>query len=227
MNSRSSLQLALDLRPRRRDGSLRKKVGRKPKHDASLRHRMRPLLSRHTPLLVTLKAQPHLPSFREEVLLKALMRAVRLTRREDFRIVEFSIQADHLHLIVEAEDKSALSRGMKSFTVRCNRLFNAALGRRGPLWNGQRYHRRDLETPRQVRNALVYCLCNFRKHHRPNACAPVDHASSGPWFVGWLDWPVTLAMNDERPSSLPRSYLLREGWRKWGALLTSELPVMH
>jgi hypothetical protein len=54
---------------------------------------------------------------------------VRRTRRVDFRVVEFSVQDDHLHLIVEAYDNDALARGMKSFSVRANRLFNAALGR--------------------------------------------------------------------------------------------------
>jgi len=68
------------------------------------------------------------------------------------------VQDNHVHLIVEASDKDALSRGMKSFTVRANRLFNVAWGRkRGQVW-GDRYHRRDLTSPRSVRNALVYCL---------------------------------------------------------------------
>ena len=58
------------------------------------------------------------------------------------------MQDDHLHLIVEAGDKGALARGMKSFSVRANRLLNAALGRgRGRVW-GDRYHRRDLTNAR-------------------------------------------------------------------------------
>ena len=76
------------------------------------------------------------------------------------------MQDDHLHLIVEADDNDALARGMKSFSVRANRLFNAAAGRgRGRVW-ADRYHRRDLTNARQVRNALVYCLCNYKKHQR-------------------------------------------------------------
>jgi putative transposase len=221
LKRRSSTQLALDLRPRRRDGKLCKKAGRPEIHDASLRHRARPRHARNTPLHITLKAREQLPSFREQVLMKALIHAVRMTRREGFRIVEFSIQSDHIHLIVEADDKEKLARGMKSFTVRAYRLFNAVLGRRGPVWNGQRYHRRDLKTPKQVRNALVYCLNNFRKH-RPNASdSAVDAASSGPWFRGWRDGP---APKPDRPTALPETYLLREGWLKWGAIPTNESP---
>jgi REP element-mobilizing transposase RayT len=68
------------------------------------------------------------------------------------------VQDNHVHMIVEADDNAALARGMKSFTVRANRLFNAAHCRgRGRVW-ADRYDRRDLESPSQVRNALVYCL---------------------------------------------------------------------
>jgi hypothetical protein len=65
-------------------------------------------------------------------------------------------------MIVEADDNDALARGMTSLSVRANRLFNAAHGRgRGRVW-ADRYHRRDLTSPSQVRNALVYCLANVK-----------------------------------------------------------------
>ena len=104
--------------------------------------------------------------------------ASRTTRRPDFHIVEYSIQDNHLHMIVEAESRDALARGMKSFSVRANRLFNSAVGRgRGRVW-GDRYHRRDLSSPRQVRHALVYCLNNYKKHYRvPAGSTPLDHSS--------------------------------------------------
>jgi putative transposase len=69
-----------------------------------------------------MRAVGGLPSFRAEVLFAAFEKAVRATRREDFRIIEFSVQDNHLHLIVEADDSDALARGMKSFSVRANRL---------------------------------------------------------------------------------------------------------
>ena len=51
------------------------------------------------------------------------------------------MQTNHLHLVVEADDNDALANGIKSFTVRANRLFNVASGRRrGQVWAG-RYHR--------------------------------------------------------------------------------------
>ncbi len=94
---------------------------------------------------------PRLPSFRSETLAQTFREAIALTRRDDFRIVEFSIQNDHVHLIVEADDEDALSRGIKSFAVRAIRRVNEKLRRRrGRVW-GDRYHRRDLKSPLEVR----------------------------------------------------------------------------
>ena len=172
---------------------------------------------------ITLRAKRGLPSFRRQALFAAFKEAFRRTRREDFRIVEYSVQSNHLHLIVEATDKEALARGMKSFTVRANRLFNVAWGRkRGQVW-GDRYHRRDLTSPRSVRNALVYCLNNHRKHMKNTRSEPkADACSSGPWFEGWAEAPFI--DDDSRPTPRARTWLLSVGWRKRGKLLMSDTP---
>ena len=75
------------------------------------------------------------------MLYNALELALARTRRANFRIVEHSVQTNHLHLVIEADDKNALACGMKSFLVRATRLLNIAIGRgRGSIWAG-RYHR--------------------------------------------------------------------------------------
>lgn len=68
---------------------------------------------------------------------------------------------------------------MKSFTVRVSRRLKKALGlARAKIWS-DRYHRRDLTSPRQVRNALVYVLANYKKHQRIVTGAPrIDLCSS-------------------------------------------------
>ena len=136
------------------------------------------------------------------------------------------MQSNHLHLIVEADDNDALARGMKAFTVRANRLFNAATGRgRGKVWSG-RYHRTDLKTPRQVRNALVYCPGNGRKHGEvPSSSSSklvIDAASSAPWFTGW-SIPRTVR-EGPRPTEMARTFLLGRLWQKHGLIHPSEAP---
>ena len=89
--------------------------------------------------------------------------ALAVSSHDGFRIIQFSVQDDHVHLIVEAEDRSVLSRGIQGVAIRVARAVNRVLGRRGAVW-GDRYHARALTSPRVVRNAIVYVLMNFKKH---------------------------------------------------------------
>jgi hypothetical protein len=133
------------------------------------------------------------------------------------------VQSNHVHLVVEADDNDALARGMKSFSVRANRLFNAALGRgRGRVW-GDRYHRRDLTNARQVRNALVYCINNYKKHFDVVRGAPrIDGCSSARWFEGWVT--KRIADDGPRPTEQATTVLLRSAWRKHGLIHPGEAP---
>src|SRR3954468_10600769 len=220
------LPVQLSFEDRRRltlAGKKKKRPGPKPSLFPNVRHRARGVHKYWNPLHVTMRALRGLPSFRAQTLYDAFDRAVRRTRREDFRIVEFSVQDNHLHLIVEADDKDALARGMKSFSVRANRLFNAALGRgRGRVW-GDRYHRRDLTSAQQVRNALVYCLANYKRHYRVTSGAPrIDPCSSARWFQGW----TAIRQHDDgpRPSAVALTVLLKRAWQKHGLIHPGERP---
>jgi REP element-mobilizing transposase RayT len=222
--SRVPVQLTFEDRRRlTRAGKKKERPGPKPASRPNVRHRARAVHKRWNPLHVTMRAASGLPSFRAQTLFGAFERAVRRTRREDFRIVEFSVQDDHVHLIVEADDGDALARGMKSFSVRANRLFNAAFGRgRGRVW-GDRYHRRDLTSARQVRNALVYCLANYKKHQRVTCGAPrIDPCSSARWFRGW----TSIRTHDDgpRPTQQARTVLLGKAWQKHGFIHPGERP---
>ena len=222
--SRTPVQLTFEGRRRlTRAGKEKQRPGPKPGSFPKVRHRSRAVHKYWNPLHVTMRATRGLPSFRAQTLFAAFERAVRRTRRVDFRVVEFSVQDDHLHLIVEAEDSAALARGMKSFSVRANRLFNAALGRgRGRVW-ADRYHRRDLTSAGQVRNALVYCLANYKKHQRVTSGAPrIDPCSSARWFQGW----TAIRTHDDgpRPTEEARTVLLRTAWQKHGFIHPGERP---
>lgn len=215
-------QLTFAERPRK-DGKPRRRAGRKPGARRGVPHRRRPRHVRWNPIHITLRAVHGLPSFRQQVIYLAFVTAFRTTRRDDFRIVEFSVQTNHLHLLVEAEDEDALARGMKSFTVRANRLFNVASGRRrGKVWSG-RYHRTDLTSPRQVRNALVYVLNNGRKHGVVSSSGLViDAGSSAAWFAGWS---IPRAIREgPRPTEIARTALLSRLWLRHGTIHPTEAP---
>ena len=205
-------------------------AGRKPKGQrAGVSHAARPSVSRHQPLHVTLRMARRLPSLRGERMLEAVRGAL-CGGKERFgmRVVHYSVQDDHVHLIVEASDRRALSRGMRGLDVRLARGVNGVLGRRGRVL-GDRYHARALRTPREVRSALAYVLLNWRKHSRSRRDA-WDLASSGPVFDGWrgaspedrLSRALLDAIGATRAP--PELWLLRVGWRRRGLIDPREVP---
>jgi putative transposase len=150
----------------------------------------------------------------------AVQRALAEGSRGDFRVLQSSVQRDHVHLIVEAVDVRTLSRGLQGLAIRIAKRVNRVLGRHGRVW-GDRFHARALRTPREVRNALVYVLQNWRKHV-PGARG-VDERSSGKWFEGWRT-PIRRIVG-HRPIVSPRTWLAAVGWRRLGLIHPDEGPV--
>jgi REP element-mobilizing transposase RayT len=183
---------------------------------------------RECPAHVTLRVRGDVPSLRSRSLLKELRSSFAAAcERGEFRVAQFSVQRDHLHLVVEAAGKQALGRGMKSIAARVARAANRVFRRTGPVLLG-RYHVRALRTPREVRNALAYVLLNARKHwkQRTGGAPPVklDEASSGACFDGWNRKLQSQKEVAPAPVAPARSWLLRVGWRRHGLLDLSELP---
>lgn len=171
----------------RSHGGRRAGAGRKP---ASARppvhHVKRPTVPGRCPTHVTLRVRREVPSLRSRRFIGEFRATLRQAcERGEFRVCHYSIQRDHLHLIVEAAGREALGRGMKSVAARLARAVNRVFGRTGRVLFG-RYHLQILRSPRQVRNALAYVLLNARKHWRQrNGVAPpvrLDAASSGAWL---------------------------------------------
>jgi REP element-mobilizing transposase RayT len=170
---------------------------------------------------ITLRARRGLQSLRSERAFQAFLRALEGANADAFRVVHFSVQTDHVHLIVEADSADHLRSGLNGLTCRAARALNRVWRRRGSIW-GDRYHARALTTPREVRHGLVYVLLNFRKHLR--APPLVDPRSSGAWFDGWSHAQQT----PPRPSPVaaPRTWLASVGWRRGGGPIdVRELPA--
>ncbi len=169
------------------------------------------------------------PSLRAKRFIREFKRSLReACDRKGFRVVQYSLQSDHAHLIVEAASKAALGCGMKAVAARLARAANRVFGRSGRVLAG-RYHLRVLETAREVRNVIAYVLLNVRKHwsKRQGEVPPVgiDAASSGRWFDGWLvDTPGFDANPGLREVAEARSWLMTTGWRRWGLIDPTEVP---
>jgi putative transposase len=184
-------------------------------------HRARAEHKRAFPVHLTLRVRAGLPSLRGDGVFGSVRDGIRAGSSVGFRVVHFSVQADHLHLIVEGADTPGLARGIRGLVVRLARAINRALGRKGSVW-GDRYHARALRTPREVRHGLVYVLMNFRKH-RPWDRRSLDPCSSAAWFEGFRTGaPVTGVVS---PVCRPRTWLGSVGWRRHGLVGAWEKPA--
>jgi len=180
---------------------------------------------------VTLRVRRGLPSLRAGRFVREVTRSFALAADQGaFRVVQFSLQRDHVHLLVEAEGPEALGRGMKSIGARIARAVHRVFRLRGRVLE-ERYHHRVIRTPREARNALVYVLHNFKKHAshrfvgRAATARAIDPASSGAWFEGWTR--RVAPGNGPRPVAAARSWLLRIGWLRHGRIDPAEAPAGH
>src|ERR1041384_5275767 len=115
-------------------GGKRRGAGRKAKGKrASSPHRVRPELAARHPVHVVLRVIREVGNLRRRFTYKAIREATLTTAlREDFRIVHLSIQRTHVHLIVEADNKTALALGMQGFQISAAKHLNAAISRDRP-----------------------------------------------------------------------------------------------
>jgi REP element-mobilizing transposase RayT len=232
-------QLSLGLPPPRNGwGGARRNAGRKPAGPrAGTPHRARPKHDDRHPVHVTLRAG--LGSLRSQLVFPTVRYAITKAGQRDverFRIVHFSVQYDHVHLIVEASNKRTLSAGMRSLAIRIALYVNELLGRKGRFW-ADRWHGRALSSPSDVRNAVVYVLANFRKHTRRPVAAGIDPCSSGAWFAHFRGFdperdrpryaarpPPLGAADTGVPVSPPRTWLLTVGLGRTPRIGMHEAP---
>ena len=207
----------------RRWGGPRAGAGRKPTAlRAGIPHRRRVVLEPRHPSHVTLRAVDGLPSLRGARLFPVVRAALAAASTKSFRVVHFSVQVNHIHLLAEPESTRALACGMQGLGIRVAKAINRQALRRGRVW-ADRYHSRGLRTPREVRNALVYVLLNGRKHGVIGT--GIDPCSSGAWFTGWRE--AIPAARGARPVVRPQTWLLSVGWRRGNPIGMHESPVQR
>ena len=224
----------------RTHGGKRAGAGRKPTGKrAGVSHAKRAPIDGRCPVQITIKAVAEVGRLRKRHAYRAVRRAMATSvgwskTSGRFRICQLSIHGNHLHLLAEADDRAALSRGMQGFASSCAKELNAEVGKRsgldGPrrgLVFADRYHEVVLDSPTRVRNALRYVLCNWRKHGEDVGCdLRLDPFSSAvslfPWTRGH-----PLPMTDETallPVWFPRTWLLSVGWQQAGAISPWDRP---
>jgi REP element-mobilizing transposase RayT len=200
-------------------GGARKGAGRKKSENSGVSHGRRDDFRESHPVHVTMKLLPDLPSLRKPENFLPVLKMFEAAQKETFRIVHFTVQGNHMHLLIEAAGKDALARGMTGLAVRISKGLNKLWERRGTLF-ADRYHSRVLTKPTEVRNVLDYIFKNRRKHSGQKSVQLFDSCSSAMLFDGWKEMEARELVGDYRPIVEARSWLVREGWLKAGGKLS-------
>ena len=187
-------------------------------------HARRPEVDARHPVHVTLRLVRGLPNLRTKRLRRVVEAALMAGgARFGMSLVHYSVQSNHVHLLVEVEGKRALSRGMQGLQIRLARRLNAALQRAGQVF-ADRYHAHVLTTPTEVRNALAYVLNNAKKHLRQVgrrvSAQWVDPCSTAGRF--FADRAVGRRVNQGLGAA--RTWLMNVGWALRGPVTPAMVP---
>jgi REP element-mobilizing transposase RayT len=192
-------------------------------------HRPRPPIRKKTVVHVTVKLVPEVRSVRRFKLTAAMRTAfARTAKKDDFRLCQFSIQRDHLHLACEADSNDGLARGVQGVEISFAKRINRKLGRKGKVF-ADRFHAVQIRSPRQMRNVLCYIMNNARRHGETldPFYGGIDPFSSAWYFDGWSHdrWREGLAPPRGDPCvARAESRLMAEGWKRHGAIGVDEVP---
>jgi hypothetical protein len=170
--------------PVKRWGGARAGAGR-PKRGAiaSEPHKQRPVHIATQPVHVVARVIRAAGVLHDRGARRAIERALRRSLGHSaFRIVHLRIAAARIELVVEANDRIALARGMQGFQVAAAKHLNRLRGRSGTVF-ADRYRARPLRTFAAVRQVV-----GAWPRDRP----PLEDISAV-WFDRWVAvaWPAT------------------------------------
>lgn len=138
---------------------------------------------------VIYRLKEEMPKLRQPKVLRVLEGAFRAAKRKDgFRIIAYSLQDTHIHMIVEGESAEQVSRGMQGLGVRLTRQLNKLWERRGEgSVFRERFKQIPLDKYKQINAALNYVLNNALKHGAKRADNRPDRYSSAPWYPNLVE----------------------------------------
>jgi REP element-mobilizing transposase RayT len=110
-------------------------------------------------------------TIRNKQTLKLLKRAIHNARLQGLKIIHYSLQTNHIHLIIEADSNLTLSQGMRSLTI------TMAKGLKMGSVQIARYHLHVLRTIKLTRTVVHYVLFNQQRHDRKKISEVNDYCS--------------------------------------------------
>lgn len=138
-------------------------AGRKAFNDPSIRHRKRAEIKKPSSLHLTIKIEKRKAGIKNKAILKVLKRAILKGRSSGLRIIHFTLEYDHVHLLVETDCKIKLGRGMMRLGVTLSKGINKCKQEIGQVYK-HRYHQRFITSGRDLKNVMNYIFHNGLKH---------------------------------------------------------------
>jgi REP element-mobilizing transposase RayT len=127
-------------------------------------HRERETIPKKTPVHVTIKINKHIVhTLRNKIIFQKISRAITKARNKGIRLVHFTIQRDHVHMLIEAENKNQLGKAMQALGISFSKSLKSLTKTKLKIFK-DRYHVHILKTLKEVRNAKSYILGNAIKH---------------------------------------------------------------
>ena len=162
----------------------------------------------HNVFHVGMRILSGLPSMRTKGARRVILGAFRSQRSQfEFRIVEFAILSNHMHLVVEARDAEELAAAMKGLAVRIARGLNKLWERAGQVF-ADRYWSRVVRKVNELRRLVRYVMQNARRHGVRIPSDRPDEYSSGPWFDHWRDHEGRTFSSEPPPTERPSDMAL-------------------
>jgi REP element-mobilizing transposase RayT len=142
-----------------------KGAGRPAIHDKAIRHIGRPKFIKPRSLHLTIKVRENKADIKTKRLLKALHHAIKRARLKDLKIIHYSLEHNHVHLLAEANSDKILKTGMQAFGISFSKAINRTKKLNGTVYK-HRYHFRRISSSRELKNVLHYIFSNGIKHGR-------------------------------------------------------------
>jgi REP element-mobilizing transposase RayT len=140
-----------------------KGAGRPKIHDAGIRHTKRPRLAKPASLHLTVKIKKNKADIKNKSVLSILKKSIMNARRQGLKVIHYSLEYDHVHLLIEADNNHILGKGMQAFGVTFSKAINRMRKLKGEVYK-HRYHFRQISSSRDLKNVLRYIFSNGLKH---------------------------------------------------------------
>ncbi|MGZ3787001.1 MAG: transposase [Bacteriovorax sp.] len=128
-----------------------------------IRHTSRPFLKKPSSLHLTVKIKKNKAEMKNKSVFSLLKRAILNARRQGLKVIHYSLEYDHVHLLIEAENNHILGKGMQAFGGTFSKAINRMRKLKGGVYK-HRYHFRKISSARELKNVMNYIFTNGLKH---------------------------------------------------------------